>query len=327
MNDAALSVPTWRRLAEEVIDIECQALSALKDSINDDFFRAVELLRGLRGKIICCGTGKSGHVAGKLAATLSSTGTPAFFMHPSDAGHGDLGMVSEDDAMLMISYSGESEELQVLIPALKRLHVPIVAIVGNGQSAVAEAADICLLAAVQREACPHNLAPTASTTAAMVLGDALAMTLLQARGFSPDDFARTHPSGNLGKRLLWRVSDIMRQGEAMPVVSPSAPFADILREMTDKRMGMAMVCDGQQRLQGIITDGDLRRAIDVHQNVRTVGATDLMTTQPRTVVPTLLAVDALQEMKKESLNHLIAVEDGRAVGALSFHDLLRHRIF
>ena len=267
----------WRRMAADVLDIEREALANVRDSLDDSFTRAIAALRAVRGKIVCSGVGKSGHIAGKIAATFSSTGAPALFMHPADAGHGDLGVVGDDDAVLLISYSGESADLLELIPPLKQLQAPLLAIVGETRSTLAGAVDIVLSAAVKREACPHNLAPTASTTAALALGDALAMTLLRARGFSPDDFARTHPAGRLGRRLLLRVSDIMRVGADVPLVRGGASFSETLLEMTGKRMGMTLVCDDDGGLCGIFTDGDLRRAMDSPADLRAANIAELMT--------------------------------------------------
>ena len=235
-------------------------------------------------------------------------------------------MIGDGDTALLLSYSGESAELLALIPALKRMHVPVIAVAGAMDSTLARAADVCLNAAVQQEACPHNLAPTASTTAALALGDALAMTVLTARGFSPDDFARTHPSGNLGRRLLLRVSDVMRQGDDIPMVDEGAAFSQVLLTMTGKRMGMTLVCNADGDLRGIVTDGDLRRALDRIGDLHSKPVRALMTAQPVTVSPDLLAAEALYLMQEKSLNHLAVCEGEKLVGALSFHDLLQHRI-
>lgn len=290
------------------------------------FAEAVARIAAAKGKVICCGVGKSGHIAGKVAATLSSTGTPAFFMHASEAGHGDLGMVGDSDILLLFSYSGESAELLDIVPALKRLRLPLIAVVGEADSTLGQVADVCLPAAVDREACPHNLAPTASTTAALALGDALAMTVLTARGFSPDDFARTHPSGKLGRRLLLRVGDVMRSGNSIPLVREDTPFYDTLLVMTRQRMGMTLVCNARGALAGIITDGDLRRALDRFSDLSGRAAGALMTKRPKRVSPDMLATEALQLMKAKSLNHLAVTQSGRLVGALSFHDLFHHKI-
>ncbi|MCH9758683.1 MAG: KpsF/GutQ family sugar-phosphate isomerase [Proteobacteria bacterium] len=317
----------WQKIATQVLEIESNAVLSMQAALNDSFIQAVKCIAQTRGKVVCSGVGKSGHIASKIAATLSSTGTAAFFMHANEAGHGDLGMIGEGDIVLLLSYSGESSELLKIVPVLKRLQVPLITIVGNADSTLAQTADICLLATVEQEACPHNLAPTASTTAALALGDALAMTILAARGFSPDDFARTHPLGKLGRRLLLRVEDTMRTGENIPLVHENTPFAETLLEITSKRMGMTLVNNAADELCGIITDGDLRRAllekkIDLQQ--QTAGT--LMTPQPTTAPPEMLAVTAVQLMKEKALNHLAVIQQQKLVGALSFHDLLRHRI-
>ena len=321
----------WQRTALQVLEIESAAVAAMRHALDASFMRAVEVIAACRGKVVCSGVGKSGHILGKIAATFSSTGTPAFFMHAGEAGHGDLGMIGDDDILLLFSYSGESEELMGIVPAVKRMGIPLIAITGTAGSNLAKAADICLLAAVEREACPHNLAPTASTTAALALGDALAMTVLTARGFSPDDFARTHPAGNLGKRLLLRVSDVMRRGADIPLVREDATFSEVLMSMTSKRMGMTLVQDRAGGLCGIVTDGDLRRALDKIGNLHDKPLRVLMTATPVAVPPDMLAAQALQMMKEKSLNHLAVTEEegrggSRLVGALSFHDLLQHKI-
>ena len=318
---------SWHETAANVLTIESAAVAALVQSLDERFMQAVECIVNTGGKIICSGVGKSGHIAGKIAATFSSTGTPAFFMHASEAGHGDLGMIGDNDTVLLISYSGESAELLEIIPALKRMQVTLIAIVSSDTSSLAQAVDITLSAAVAQEACPHNLAPTASTTATLALGDALAMTVLTARGFSADDFARTHPSGKLGRRLLLRVSDIMRYGDDIPRVSVKATLMDALLEMTEKRMGMTLILAETGQLAGIITDGDLRRGFSRLDNIQEQGAQALMTAQPVCVAAGMLAAEALQLMKEKSLNHLVVTDrKGELSGVLSFHDLLRHKI-
>lgn len=322
-----VSAEAWRDMARQVLNIESAAVAAMAATVDEVFIRAVQCIVAASGKVVCSGVGKSGHIAGKIAATLSSTGTPAFFMHASEAGHGDLGMIGDGDTVLLLSYSGESEELLEIIPALKRLQVPLIAMVGVRNSTLAQAADICLLTAVEQEACPHNLAPTASSTAMLALGDALAMTVLTARGFMPDDFARTHPLGKLGRRLLLRVSDVMRRGDDIPIVRESASFPEALLEMTGKRMGMTLVCDAPGRLCGIITDGDLRRALDKFSNLQQLTVRELIHGPPLAIAADTLAADALQRMKEKAINHLAVTEaDGSLAGVLSFHDLLRHRI-
>lgn len=313
----------WLSTARQVLTIERDAIGECCQTLGDDFLAAVRTLHDARGKVVCCGVGKSAHIARKVAATLSSTGTPAFFMHGTEAGHGDLGVVRRDDVILFVSYSGESEELLNLLPALRRLQIPLVAMVGHAGSTLARAAQVCLLTTVRQEACPHNLAPTASTTTALALGDALAMTLQRARGFSPDDFARTHPSGQLGRRLLLRVSDIMRTGDAVPLVAPDSRFAEVLLEMTQKRMGMALVAGSDNRLLGIFTDGDLRRAMEEQDDLRGTAVSDLMTRDPHHIAADATAVDALAYLQQNKINQLPVVDDAsKIVGALIIHDLM-----
>jgi arabinose-5-phosphate isomerase len=274
------------------------------------------------------GVGKSGHVGRKLAATLASTGTPAFFVHPTEASHGDLGMITSDDVVIMLSNSGETDELVMLMPHLKREGAKLVALTGNEQSSLAQAADLHLDAAVDAEACPLGLAPTASTTAALALGDALALALLDARGFSAEDFARSHPGGALGRRLLTRVADIMRTGAALPVSPVTATLADAIVEMSRKGMGMTAIVDAGGRIAGIFTDGDLRRCLDRVRDVAAVAVADVMTRQPRTVAPEQLAVDCVETMEgTPKVSQLLVVDaHGRLVGALHLHDLFRARI-
>lgn len=315
-----------KQSAIEVLQIEAAAVGNLSDNIGDTFMQAVECLHGVAGKVVCMGVGKSAHIAAKAAATLSSTGTAAFFMHPNDAGHGDLGMVDKRDALLVFSYSGESREVIDILPALKNLQIPIVAIVGSEESTLAKSAKVVLLSMVEKEACPHNLAPTASTTASLALADALAMTLLLARGFSTADFARTHPAGKLGRRLLLRVSDVMCTGEAVPQVTASATLADTLLEMTSKCMGMTLIVDNGQ-LAGIFTDGDLRRLLkNGTTDFAHLQVSKLMNTTPTTIAPHALAVDAIDLMRTKKINQLPVVDGGNLVGALSIHDLLKHNI-
>ena len=314
----------WLKTGREVLAAECAAVAAVRDNLGDSFVRAVALLlECTEGKVICTGVGKSGHVARKAAATLSSTGTPAFYMHPAEAGHGDVGVLAGGDLLLALSHSGESAEVLNLLPAARRRRTKLIAICGGEDSTLARAASVALVARVEREACPLNLAPTASTTAALALTDALAVALFTARGFSADDFAMSHPSGRLGRRLLLRVSDVMRREKELPVVSGGATFAGALVEMTGKRMGMVLVADGE-KLLGIFTDGDLRRAVAGGADFSKTAISELMTATPRAVSPAMLAADALDLMRENRINHLAAVEDGRLAGALSFHDLLAH---
>jgi arabinose-5-phosphate isomerase len=315
-------------LARNVLATEASAITALSARIGDPFVAAVAMILNCRGRIVVSGIGKSGHIGRKLAATLASTGTPAFFVHPADASHGDLGMITPDDIVLMLSNSGETDELVALAPHLKREGARIVALTGNEQSSLAQAADVHLDAAVDTEACPLGLAPTASTTAALALGDALALALLDARGFSAEDFARSHPGGALGRRLLTRVADIMRTGTALPVSTLAATLADAILEMSRKGMGMTAVVDAGGRVAGIFTDGDLRRCLDRIRDVAAVKVADVMTRSPRTITASRLAVDCVDTMETPpKVSQLLVVDDEqRLVGALHLHDLFRARI-
>jgi arabinose-5-phosphate isomerase len=315
-------------LARSVLATEARAIDALAARLSDAFVRAVDVLYGCRGRVVVCGIGKSGHVARKLAATLASTGTPAFFVHPADAQHGDLGMITPDDVVVLLSNSGETDELVALVPHLKRQGASIVAITGNEQSSVAQAADVHLDAAVDAEACPLGLAPTASTTAALALGDALALALLDARGFSAEDFARSHPGGALGRRLLTRVADVMRTGRALPSVRSGASLPDAIVEMSGKGMGMTAIVDAGGRVAGVFTDGDLRRAVAGGRELTTIRVDDVMTRTPRTVDAARLAVDCVELMERSpKVSQLLVVDaEGRLAGAVHLHDLFRARI-
>ena len=315
-------------LARQVLATEANAIAALSARLGAPFVAAVDLILTCRGRVVVSGVGKSGHVARKLAATLASTGTPAFFVHPTEASHGDLGMITSDDVVIMLSNSGETDELVMLMPHLKREGAKLVALTGNEQSSLAQAADLHLDAAVDAEACPLGLAPTASTTAALALGDALALALLDARGFSAEDFARSHPGGALGRRLLTRVGDIMRTGAALPVSPVAATLADAIVEMSRKGMGMTAIVDPEGRIAGIFTDGDLRRCLDRVRDVAAVTVGDVMTRHPRTVRPEQLAVDCVDTMETPPKVSQLLVVDGQArlVGALHLHDLFRARI-
>ncbi|MBH9577353.1 KpsF/GutQ family sugar-phosphate isomerase [Inhella proteolytica] len=313
--------------AREALRIEAQALTALIDRIDDSMARAVQIVLASRGRVIVMGMGKSGHVGRKIAATLASTGTPAFFVHPAEASHGDLGMVTAQDLVLALSNSGESDELAVILPVIKRLGVQLIAITGNAQSTLARHADCVLDSRVEQEACPLNLAPTASTTAQMALGDALAVALLDARGFRPEDFARSHPGGALGRKLLTHVKDLMRQGEALPTVAPNTPFTDMMKTMSAKTLGCAAVVDGSGVLQGIFTDGDLRRLIERGTDLRPLRAADVMHAKPRTLSAEALAVDAADLMEEARITVVLVVDEaGRLVGAVSSNDLLRAKV-
>jgi arabinose-5-phosphate isomerase len=303
--------------------IESRAIAALQDRIDETFARACGLCLAARGRVVVSGLGKSGHIANKIAATLASTGTPAFFLHAAEASHGDLGMVTAGDVVLAISRSGETRELLALLPHLSRLAVPVVAITGNPSSTLARSATVHLDASVSEEACPLNLAPTASTTAALAMGDALATALLEARGFSSEDFARSHPGGVLGRKLLLHVGDIMRRGADLPRVAASATLDQGLLEMSRKGLGLTAITDADDRLLGVFTDGDLRRALDRSVNLRETAMESVMTRDPRTVAPTQLAADAVNSMQDHCVTALLVVDGPRLVGALNIHDLLR----
>ena len=314
-------------LAQRVLAIEADAVRALIERLDERFLAALSLILECRGRVIVSGIGKSGHVARKIASTLSSTGTPAYFVHPAEASHGDLGMVQPEDVLIGLSNSGESDELLAIVPLLKRRGARLIAMTGNAESTLAREADVHLDAGVAQEACPLNLAPTASTTAALALGDALAVALLDARGFSADDFARSHPGGALGRRLLTHVSDAMRKGTDVPSVDEGATLKDALLEMTRGRMGMTAVLDRDRRVRGIFTDGDLRRTIDRIGDFSTAKVADVMSANPRVVVADDLAVEAVRIMEQHKVNQLLVVDGaGALVGALNMHDLFRAKV-
>lgn len=316
-----------RALAARTLYIEAQALLALVARQGEGFSRTVRAMLDCRSRIVVMGMGKSGHVGRKVAATLASTGTPALFVHPAEASHGDLGMVTPGDVVLAISNSGESDELAAILPALRRLSVTLVAMTGRAGSTLARHADIVLDSAVDQEACPLNLAPTASTTAQMALGDALAAALLDARGFVETDFARSHPGGALGRKLLMHVRDLMRSGDAVPVVGLQAPVPQMLREMSAKGMGFTAVADAQRMLRGIFTDGDLRRLIERGADLRALCAHEVMHHQPKRVSPDALAVDAASLMEEHRITGIIVVDgEDRIVGALNSNDLMRAKV-
>jgi arabinose-5-phosphate isomerase len=311
-----------------VFAIEIAALAALQSRIDEQFARACALLLACRGRVVCTGMGKSGHIARKIAATLASTGTPAFFMHPGEASHGDLGMVADGDVVLALSNSGEAEEILTIVPVLKRQGNLMIAMTGRPESSMARLADVHLDARVDEEACPLGLAPTSSTTAALVLGDALAVSLLEARGFTAEDFARSHPAGALGRRLLLHIADIMHAGDTVPRVGVDATMSEALVEMSRKRLGMTAVVDADGRLAGIFTDGDLRRAVDnATVDLRSTRVGELMARSPKTIGPHALAVEAAHLMEEHKINALVVVDDTHhVVGALNIHDLLRARV-
>jgi arabinose-5-phosphate isomerase len=312
-------------LARGVLDIEADAVRGLKHRLGEAFLRAHKLMLETKGRVVVTGMGKSGHIARKIASTLASTGTPAFFMHPGEASHGDLGMITEHDVVVAISYSGESDEILKVLPLIKRRGAPVISITGRPKSTLAMESDVHLDAAVEKEACPLNLAPTASTTATLALGDALAVALLEARGFGSEDFAMHHPGGALGRKLLVRVADIMRKGDQLPRSRPEdllLPTA--LDEMSKKSIGMTAVVDSGQKLLGIFTDGDLRRYLEKHDSIKGVRVGDVMKRNPITIAPEKLAAEAAQILEQKSLGGRLVVlsPDGTLVGALTFHDLL-----
>jgi arabinose-5-phosphate isomerase len=311
-------------LARGVLDIEAEAVRALKNRLGEAFLVAHRIILETKGRVVVTGMGKSGHIGRKIASTLASTGTPAFFMHPGEASHGDLGMITSEDVVIAISYSGESDEIQKVLPLIKRRGAKVIAITGRPRSTLATEADVHLDAGVAKEACPLNLAPTASTTAALALGDALAVALLDARGFKSDDFALQHPGGLLGRRLLVHVSDIMRKGDQLPRNAPDALLPEAIVEMTAKVIGMTAIVDKDDRLLGIFTDGDLRRTLATHDSIKSVRVGDVMTRNPVTIAPERLAAEAAQILEKKSLGGRLVVvsPDGKLVGALTFHDLL-----
>ncbi len=314
-------------LARQVLRIEADAVSALAERIDGAFIAALTLILNCRGRVIVSGIGKSGHVGRKIASTLASTGTPAYFVHPAEAIHGDLGMITRDDVLIALSNSGESAELLTIVPIVKRQGAKLIAMTGNPRSALACEADAHLDAGVAQEACPLNLAPTASTTAALVLGDALAVALLDARGFGAEDFARSHPGGALGRRLLTHVRDVMRAGDAVPAVAPEARVADAILEISRGGIGMTAVVTPERRVLGIFTDGDLRRAFANDLDLRTLTVADIMGRKPRSIGPDKLAVEAVEMMEHYKINQLPVVdEDGALIGALNMHDLFQAKV-
>ncbi len=316
------------RSARAVIATEAEAVHALESRIGPAFVEACRLILACRGRVVVSGMGKSGHIGRKIAATLASTGTPAFFVHPGEASHGDLGMITPQDVVLALSYSGETDELLLILPVIKRQGIPLIAITGKPDSSLATEADVHLDGSISSEACPLGLAPTTSTTVALVLGDALAIALLEARGFTSDDFARSHPAGSLGRRLLLHIADVMHKGDDVPRVAPDASLTAALVEMTRKHLGMTAVVDADGRLLGVFTDGDLRRALDDDGvNLRGATVAELMTRGPKTIAADKLAAEAAQMMEKYQIQALLVVDDEqRVVGALNIHDLLRARV-
>jgi len=323
MTTMNISAAELKELASEVITIESNALDALQQRLGDNFYQACQLLLNCNGRIVVTGMGKSGHIGGKIAATLASTGSPAFFVHPGEASHGDLGMITADDVVLAISNSGGTEELINILPLIKRLQIPLISMTGNAESQLASYADINLDISVEKEACPLNLAPTSSTTVTLALGDALAVCLLKLRGFTADDFARSHPGGKLGKRLLLTVSDIMHQGDEVPVVASDTLIKDALLEISEKGLGFTCVVDNKQ-LVGVYTDGDLRRSLDEQVDVHTTAIATVMTSSFSTASTSQLAVEALNLMEEKSISAIpVLDEEQQLVGAINMHDLLK----
>jgi len=313
-----------RQLGLAVIETELAAIEALKSRIDESFVKACDLILACEGRVVVTGMGKSGHIGNKIAATLASTGTPAFFVHPGEASHGDLGMITSKDVVIALSNSGETGEILTILPIIKRLSVPMISITGKPNSTLSTESDINLDAAVEKEACPLGLAPTSSTTVALVLGDALAVALLDARGFTEEDFALSHPGGSLGRRLLLHVKDIMHTGEKIPMVNEGASLRDALLEITQKNLGMTAIVDEQQHVIGIYTDGDLRRTLDKNIDVHTAAVKDVMTKNCKTIQAHILAAEALTEMQQNKINAILVVDDNNhLIGALNMHDLLR----
>jgi arabinose-5-phosphate isomerase len=318
-----LDAETVIEFGRAVVETEAEAVRGLLDTVGEDFVEACRLCLGCRGRIVVTGMGKSGHISGKIAATLASTGSPAFFVHPGEASHGDLGMITPDDVVLAVSNSGETPEIVLILPLIKRLGVPLITLTGRSGSTLAREADVNLDVTVPKEACPLNLAPTASTTATLAMGDALAVALLELRGFTEEDFALSHPGGSLGRRLLLRVSDVMRTGDRIPRVPQGTSLLDGLLEMTRTGLGMTAVVGDDDRILGVFTDGDLRRAIDGNQNLQNSRIDDLMTTGAKTVHPDTLAAEAVRFLETYAITALLVVdEDDRLVGAFNVHDLL-----
>jgi arabinose-5-phosphate isomerase len=319
--------PDLRRLAERVLRIEAEAILGLIPKLDERFERAVELLRGCGGRVIVTGMGKSGLIGRKIAATLASTGTPAHFLHPAEGVHGDLGMVARGDVVLALSNSGETDEALAILPPLKRLGVPIVLLTGNPTSSLARQCEVVLDVSVAEEACPMNLTPTSSTTAALAVGDALAMVLLELRGFRPEDYAALHPRGSLGWRALFRVADLMLTGDAVPVVPENTPLREVIVEMTQKRKGMTTVIDGAGRLAGVVTDGDLRRLHLTGKPIDDLSAGQVASAEPKTIRAEELASKALEVMETWQITSLVIVDEARRpVGLIHLHDILRAKI-
>ena len=327
MNKILSATPHALTLAREVLNIEAAAIQALSTRLDENFLHALNVILQCEGRVIVSGMGKSGHIARKIAATLSSTGTPAYFVHPGEASHGDLGMITGEDVIIALSYSGESQELMTIVPVIKRQGAKLISMTGNPASSLAQAADVHLNAHVDKEACPMELAPTASTTAALALGDALAMALLDAKGFSAEDFARSHPGGSLGRRLLTRVSDIMRSGKNLPMVNLDAMLGDAILEISKKGVGMTAIVDAEQQVLGIYTDGDLRRTLAKKLDFNATPVREVMSANPHCISLDSLAAEAVLMMEQFNISQMLVVdEQNKLVGALNMHDLLHAKV-
>jgi len=320
----AINFEKIRQAAVRTLDIETQAIAALIPRVDAAFEKACEILLACEGRIVVIGMGKSGHIGGKIAATLASTGSPAFFVHPAEASHGDLGMITDKDVVIALSNSGETSEILIILPLIKRLGVPLIGLIGNPNSTLAKAATVNLDVSVEKEACPLGLAPTASTTAALAMGDAMAVALLESREFNADDFARSHPGGRLGRRLLLHVADLMHKENKIPKVMQDVELKDVLLEMTRKSLGMTAIVDEMNKVMGIYTDGDLRRTFEMGVDLKQTLISQIMTRNPKCVFPDMLAVDALNFMEANKINGLLVIDsEQHLVGALNMHDLLR----
>ena len=327
MNTLLSASPHALELAREVLRIEAAAIREMERRLDGNFLRALDIILACKGRVIVSGMGKSGHIARKIAATLSSTGTPAYFVHPAEASHGDLGMITGEDVMIALSYSGESQELLAIVPVIKRLGARLISLTGRPESSLAREADVHLNGAVEKEACPLGLAPTTSTTAALALGDALAVALLDAKGFGEADFARSHPGGALGRRLLTHVRDIMRSGERIPAVGINATLAEALLEISRKGLGMTAIVDESRRVLGIYTDGDLRRSLERNLDFRSTAISEVMSRHPRCIGPDAMAAEAVQLMEQHNISQMLVVDAaGKLVGALNMHDLLHAKV-
>jgi arabinose-5-phosphate isomerase len=327
MNKPLTVTPRALELGREVLNIEAAAVHALGTRLDEHFLHALNLILSCHGRVIVSGMGKSGHIARKIAATMSSTGTPAYFVHPAEASHGDLDMITSEDIIIALSYSGESQELLTIVPTIKRQGAKLISMTGNPASSLAKVADVHLNAAVDKEACPMNLAPTASTTAALALGDALAVALLDAKGFGAQDFARSHPGGSLGRRLLTHVRDVMRSGERLPMVNADATLGEAILEISKKGVGMTAIIDAERHVLGIYTDGDLRRTLEKKLDFNSTPVRSVMSVHPRCIAADNLAAEAVQVMDQHNISQLLVVDEhNRLVGALNMHDLLHAKV-